>query len=502
MLSFCELERAARIVDADFGDALVEKIVEPSAHRIQLTLYARGMGEEGSAKRHLVLCCAPRFGRISERTRAEKAPESPPKFSQFLRSRLRGGRLRGARIEGVDRQLALMFEGSEGRFELLLALMGNRSNLYLLDDERRVCAAQRPFEQTRRTLSVGSPWEDPPPPESGRVEGEDRWVQTGDAVFLKAIEEHYHEAEGESESVRLAQRVGQVLRKEVKLARRRLERIESELAEADDANRLQREGELLKGCLAEVPAGASEFQARDYETGDTVTISLDSTRSPQENLKAIFKRYQKLVRRLTKAGGQFDAAHDRHASLQALQAELESVPEGEVESFSQRDDIRALLQKHAPTKKEESLAAEPPRLPAALRGVERRLRPRRYESQDGLEIWVGRNDAGNDHLSTRLARGNDLFFHLDGAPGSHVVLRTGGRNDPPPDSLLDAAELAVHFSKARNASNADVHIVPIKQVKKPKGAKKGLVLVTGGRSLHLRREAARLERVLGSRIED
>ncbi|MFP6578455.1 MAG: NFACT RNA binding domain-containing protein, partial [Myxococcota bacterium] len=95
----------------------------------------------------------------------------------------------------------------------------------------------------------------------------------------------------------------------------------------------------------------------------------------------------------------------------------------------------------------------------------------------------------------------DLFFHLDGAPGSHVILRTGGRSDPPPDSLLDAAELAVHFSKEKNASSADVHIVPIKQVKKPKGAKKGLVMVTGGRSLHLRREPSRLKRVLDARIE-
>jgi predicted ribosome quality control (RQC) complex YloA/Tae2 family protein len=115
---------------------------------------------------------------------------------------------------------------------------------------------------------------------------------------------------------------------------------------------------------------------------------------------------------------------------------------------------------------------------------------------------VGRSDAGNDQLSTRLARGNDLFFHLDGAPGSHVVLRTEGRADPPPEALLDACELAVHFSKLRNASRADVHVVPIKNVKKPKGAKAGLVLVHGGKTIHLRRASARLERVLASRIEE
>jgi predicted ribosome quality control (RQC) complex YloA/Tae2 family protein len=119
-----------------------------------------------------------------------------------------------------------------------------------------------------------------------------------------------------------------------------------------------------------------------------------------------------------------------------------------------------------------------------------------------MEVWVGRTDAANDYLTTRLARGADLFFHLDGAPGSHVILRTEGRSDPPSEAVLDACELAVQFSKQRNASRADVHIVPIKNVRKPKGAKPGLVVVHGGRSLHLRRNAARLERILGARIEE
>src|SRR5690606_1366179 len=125
-----------------------------------------------------------------------------------------------------------------------------------------------------------------------------------------------------------------------------------------------------------------------------------------------------------------------------------------------------------------------------------RLVPRVYTSVDGLEIWVGRNDESNDLLSTRLARGNDLFFHLDASPGSHVVLRTEGRPDPPSTSILDACELAVHFSKARNAPSADVLVAPIKNVRKPRGAKPGLVYVSGGRHVRLRRDPARLARLL------
>jgi predicted ribosome quality control (RQC) complex YloA/Tae2 family protein len=136
------------------------------------------------------------------------------------------------------------------------------------------------------------------------------------------------------------------------------------------------------------------------------------------------------------------------------------------------------------------------------RSVPRRLAPRRYPTAGGLEIWVGRSDAANDFLTMRLARGKDLFFHLDGAPGSHVILRTEGRDDPPSEAVVDACELAVHYSKAKNATRADVHVVPIANVKKPKGAKPGLVYVHGGRTVHLRRTPARLQRLLESRVED
>ena len=136
------------------------------------------------------------------------------------------------------------------------------------------------------------------------------------------------------------------------------------------------------------------------------------------------------------------------------------------------------------------------------RSVPRRLAPRRYPTENGLEIWVGRSDAANDFLTTRLARGKDLFFHLDGAPGAHVILRTEGRSDPPSEAVLDACELAVHFSKYKNASRADVHAVPIANVRKPKGAKPGLVTVHGGKTIHLRRTEIRLKRILAARIED
>jgi len=507
VLSYVELRRAASVIDARLAGFRVERISQPDAFRLMLTFYGREDGAERGLKRHLLVSCDPSFARVGELDRPVASADKPPRFLQFVRPRIEGARLRAARIAGRERQLSLLFEGAEGGFELLLSLLGRRSNCYVLDTEQRLLAAQRSLDKTRRSLSIGEPWEDPP--EGGLAQGEDRFGSVPDGELLLAIEAAYAGSEQGRSADELQMRLAKALRKEKKAAERRLLRIEQELAEAEQTTRLQRDGELLKGALGDIEPGMSEVSVLDHATGQHVSIPLDPSLSPRQNLEATFKRYQKLVRRLTRAGGQADQARSAVERLEATLAELQSASadegahsEAAIEALAARDDVARLLRKHAGAKP--ALGALPPAKPrkSPFGETPRRLQPRRYRTADDLEIWVGRSDEGNDHLSTRLARGRDLFFHLDGAPGSHVVLRTEGRTDPPSESVVDACELAVHFSKSRNAGRADVHVVPIKQVKKPKGAKRGLVYVSGGKTVHLRREPARLERLLASRIDD
>ncbi|MGI9592468.1 MAG: NFACT RNA binding domain-containing protein, partial [Myxococcota bacterium] len=337
--------------------------------------------------------------------------------------------------------------------------------------------------------------------------GEDRFAGCeGDALFA-AIEAAYGERESEGAHADLLRRIEQALKKEGRRIERKLEKLEAELSAAEAATQLARHGELLKGALGQVKRGDSEALVTDPESGEPVRIALDPTRSPSENLEAIFKRYQKAIRRLTKGGAQEDAVRDAQREHRARVEALEAVRDDEeaLRALAEGEAIEALLRRHEPAQPgrgARTSARTPGEVKIGDKRVPRKLAPRRYRTAGGLEIWVGRSDAANDYLSTRLARGKDLFFHLDGAPGSHVVLRTEGRSDPPSEALLDACELAVHFSKFRDATRADVHIVPIKNVKKPKGAKPGLVTVHGGRSLHLRRNRTRLERILAARIDE
>ncbi len=282
-------------------------------------------------------------------------------------------------------------------------------------------------------------------------------------------------------------------------AARKLARLRGDLAGAGDPAVAKRQGELLKGALHDVRPGAAAVRARDPETGEEVEIALDPALGPAENLERCFARYRKARRRTERLAGEIAGLEARAAEVESLQAELRAAAEdpGAVAALAERPAVRALLARARPQRppSRKSPARTSDALPA-------RLRPRRYRSADGLEIWVGRSDEGNDWLSTRLARGHDVFLHVEGGAGSHVILRTEGRREAPQESLLDACELAVHFSKQRGAGRAHVHVAPAKDVSKPARAKPGLVHVRGGREIALRHEPARLARVLAARIED
>ena len=438
---------------------------------------------------------------MSELSRAPHGVDPQPALAQYVRAHAVGGRIAGARLVDADRQLALRVRGTDGDCDLLLALFGRRSNLYVLDAAGALRAALRPLAETRSELSLGAPYRSPelPPPRRG----EDRFAGVPDDALLAAIEAAYAERESESSRDSLARRIGQALRREAKGLDRKLERIDAELAESEADSKLERSGELLKSALASVRRGDLEARVRDFETGEEVRIALDPLLSPAENLDKLFRRYRKGVRALTRGGAQREAVRATRAAIAELEARLEAAGEDAdaLAALAAHPELVRLLGRHAPApaEKREREARE---FRVGKMVVPMRLAPRRYRTESGLEVWVGRSDEANDLLSTRLARGNDLFFHLDGAPGSHVILRTEGRADPPSEAVLDACELAVHFSKQKRAGSAAVHVVPAKNVRKPKGAKPGLVHVHRGRTIHLRREPARLARLLEARIEE
>ena len=502
MLSLRELERICSWADPALRGSRVQDIVQPDEYSVVLDVYGRS--DEEASRRHLLLSCRPGSARVSSVGKARNAPGGPLRFAQYLRAHLKGGRIEGVRLLAGDRQLALRVCGRDGDFDVLLAIFGRRSNVLVLDTDARIVSTLRPLAATRNELSMGEPWKSP----SGSAphQGDDRFEAIPDGELLEAVERHYAPREADDEAGALTKRLETALRKEFKNIDRKLGKLEAEVGSAERATLCEREGELLKSVFSSVKKGMSEVVVQDWDTGEDVTIELDANLTPSENLERLFKRYRKAIRTLTKGGAQLEAVRESRVAVAALEAGFETArSDGDeaVNAFAADPRVARLLGKFAAgpapaTRKD----ARQTHVELGGRKVPQKLVPRRYKTECGLEVWVGRSDAANDFLSIKLARGKDLFFHLDGAPGSHVILRTEGKNDPPSEAILDACELSVHFSKQKKASSANVHIVPCNNVRKPKGAKPGLVTVHGGRSLHLRREEKRLERILAAKLEN
>ncbi len=501
MLSLREIERATAALRETRLGARLERVMMPAPD--ELVLDFGGGGEHAGGDRlRLLLSCRPGFARIAASPAGRKALPTPPALAQYLKAHVQGARLRDARVRGGDRQAELLLETREARFALMLSILGPRSNLYLLDGRDHLLVAARPLGETRRDLRAGAPFVDP----EGRPpsEGEDRFASLEGEALLRGIEAAYAGAEAHADDGQLRRRMTKALGKALGAVDKKTARLRKDAEAGAKAPQLERMGELLKGSLDKVGRAATSVETVDFESGEPVTILLDPKKSAAENLEDYFRRARKAVRKEQKAEAEIGAQSARREELEALGRDLEAAEStDDLRALAETPAFERLLGRFAPAPAEPAAGGAAKKVwKVGKRELPTRLVPKRYATESGLEVWVGKNDQGNDILTTRLARGRDLFFHLEGNPGSHVVLRVEGKGEPPQSAVLEAAELSVHFSKARTATRASVHVAAIRDISKPRDAKPGLVYVHRGRTIQLRRSADRLKRTLEARIDD
>ena len=246
--------------------------------------------------------------------------------------------------------------------------------------------------------------------------------------------------------------------------RRKLAAQEKELAACLDRDHLRICGELITANLYRMERGQSRLTAQNYydENCADMDIPLDVRLSPQENAARYFKQYAKaktaekyLTAQLQKGGEE----------LQYLESVLQEL--AQAESEQDFNDIRTELTDGG------YLRGRGKKQP----GFQRASKPREFRSSAGLRILVGRNNRQNDRLTTKDADKRDIWLHTQKIHGSHVILCTGGA-EPDERSLMEAASLAAYFSQAQGSTKVPVDYTPVKFVKKPAGAKPGMVVYT------------------------
>jgi len=506
MLGLRELKRAVRTAASLIIGARLKRVDQTELCALVFTF------NTNAGKIPLLFTCRPGYARICSGQAAESS-SFEGSFYQYLRARWTGCRVTGFDAAENDRQAVLRLEygmnNEMDKCEIVFSVMGARSNIYLLDSGGRLVHAMRPLEETRNELAIGEPWT--PTRGAAVSDGIDRWEAVPDFAYLNEIAETYQTLERRGDAEDLARRIEQAIKKgQVFLDKKRVNLLK-DLGKTRQAQADRRYGELLKNVLHTVKPGTDHVRVVDYETGETVEIPLDARLSPAANMENYFSRYHKEQRGERRISELLTELDSERRELDEIEQRVKNalltddVPDmSALLEIAELPPVHRNLKQPAAEQKKTTRPGTPPGVAgkAGKNGLPSRLRPKRYRTEEGLEIWVGRNDEGNDYLTTRLARGNDLFFHLAGYPGSHVVLRTEGRTDPSSKSVLDACELAVHFSKMKNAGSADVHVAPIKDVKKPGGVKAGLVYVRGGKSIRLKRITERLDKILASRLDE
>jgi len=247
------------------------------------------------------------------------------------------------------------------------------------------------------------------------------------------------------------------------------QRLNEDLLSAENSEDLRLYGELLTANIHLMKPGMKDVTVTNYYDGSQVTIPLDPRFSPNKNAQSYFKRYGKSKTAIKEKRIQLS---ENQASIDYLESVLTYL--NNTDSIREIEELRAEL--------EETGYVRRRRQSGRVKNKKFRAAPREYESSDGFRILVGKNNRENDELTMHMAGKTDYWFHTKDIPGSHVIVFTAGR-EITESCIFEAAALAAFHSKARDSENVPVDYVPVRYVKKPAGAKPGMVIFTNNKTV-------------------
>ncbi len=228
--------------------------------------------------------------------------------------------------------------------------------------------------------------------------------------------------------------------------------------------------DLINANMHLIKKGAAHAELVNYYDPDcpTVRVPLDPSLSPVRNAQKYYKEYRKAKTAEEMLTKQISMGEEE---LRYLDSVFDSLS-------------RATTNREVEEVREELAQTGYLHLPISRKKQATPTKPLCFVSQDGFTILVGRNNAQNDKLTTRTAKGSDWWFHTKNIPGSHVVILTDGVT-PPETTLMQAAVLAATHSKAADSAQVPVDYTQIKHVKKPAGAKPGMVIYETNRTVYV-----------------
>jgi predicted ribosome quality control (RQC) complex YloA/Tae2 family protein len=437
-------------------------------------LSLQGPGRKGV----LVLSVAPDQAGLYLTPQRGPADGEASAFCMLLRRWLKGTPLLNLSCLGDDR--IVVIQGAPGRGQLVAEMFGT-GRLVLCDDQQRVLAWSPPAAR-RAELVKGEAYQPPPRP--------------GPAAAAPASRLRPGQANEDAESLCNVEppdenltTITRWLRGQLRRQKRLVQKVEGDVERGRQRQGATHHGELAKLHLAELRRGMDQIEVVNlFEPGEPlVTIPLDPRLSPVDNLQRLFAQGRKGRRAAEVAQQRLAEARQRLQGLEELaeRAKL-TPPPTDLEKAARQLGYRP--------------RQDAPR-PVPGTSGRRRLPYREYRDGRDRPLLVGRSGADNDSLTLKVARPHDLWLHVRGYPGSHVVVPLNRNEVVGEQRLLDAATLAAHFSEARREATVEVTYTPRRYVQKPRGAASGKVLLLREKVILLTMEPDRLQRLLASRVD-
>jgi len=420
----------------------------------------------------------PRIYLIKRKLRdLEKLSVNSSPFVFFVRKRLSNAALQ--KITKVENERILRFEflaqdDIEGikKYTLIVQLTGRSANIFLLDERDFILDCLR--ENTGDGQEIASRYQPPKrelqPDATTRRRGDAE--KKGNFLTLsEALDAHYQNLESEKQFQAKAKSAAAKIRQEITKREKLVKKLNQDLANHGDAGKWKRFGDLILANLADAVRVGDKVLVVDYfdDNTPTIEIEIDGNLGLTEAAEKFFKRYTKARNAKEEIAGRMKILEDELADFNTRKERIER-------AIAEKDE--RFLSEIAGAKAESKRQKAKDKRDDSFKGA------RKFTSSDGFEILVGKASKDNDYLTFRIAKSLDFWLHAADYGGSHVVVRNPNRlENLPPQTLLEAAEIAAFYSQGRSQVKAAVNYTQKKFVNKPKGAAAGLVSLSSFKTI-------------------
>lgn len=274
--------------------------------------------------------------------------------------------------------------------------------------------------------------------------------------------------------------IERVIKNEHKKLTKKIVKLQKQLDQAENSEGYRIRGEILNANLSQVKPGMTEIELPNYyDNNQPLKIKLNAALSPARNGQKYFTKYKKLRDSIKHVKEQIKIAQDNLNYFDTIQTAIDNAEPQDIDQINEELMNQGYIKKPQKPKRKKKI-------------TEKNLNKFRISS--GKTVLVGKNNLQNDWLTLKKANKTDIWFHVKNIPGSHVILQSDQATE---EDILETAEIAAYFSKAKDSAHVQVDYVQDKRVKKPNGAKPGFVIYTGQNSIEVTPEK---DRVLSKRI--